>query len=93
MNDPLLLNNERGVVVVIYGMGKRVTLDPELFWKLPKLQDALPLRYAAVHMCQTRSLHSSLFAYLTMAFNAFTRIRIRMYHGEFGQLFAFTSEI
>ena len=84
-NPNLQSETERGFVLVFYALGEQAfpAPNPDLRWKMAKLQEALPVKIVAVHLCKDKSVHNQMFAYLMMAFNAFTRIRIRMHYGEF----------
>ena len=82
MSHPQLQSNANQITAVVYGLGQEVPPNPQVYWKVPKLQYALPIKFTAIHMCQDRSIHSSLFAYVTMAFNAFTLIRVKTHTGK-----------
>ncbi|CAJ1970008.1 unnamed protein product [Cylindrotheca closterium] len=77
-----------GIVTIIYGVGCQSVPNRAFSWKFPKIAEGLPVRISAVHMCQSKSLYSMAFAFVMMAFDAFTRIRIKTHSGTHDEVMA-----
>jgi hypothetical protein len=72
----------KGSVGVLWGFkhgSKKMT--PETVWKQIELTRALPMRVAALHLCQDNHLSHRVFSALKFFLDTFTRLRIRSHYG------------
>lgn len=76
--------NRKGLVAVLYniGLGAKSGLLSDVSWKLPKVNEGLPVRVAAVHICYDKADWKPIDSILKLAFNTFAKVRIRTYYGE-----------
>lgn len=85
-----------GGVLVLYMLGPdskiegRTNSEParKNVWKLCQLMRGLPCRLSAIHFCYDSMAWSPLMVTIKMAFNAFTRIRMRSHYGSHAKCMA-----
>ena len=56
--------------------------DPELLWKLPKLNEGSPMRITAIHWCWSHEIWKERQGLMKTAFSTPLKVRIRVHHGE-----------
>ena len=55
--------------------------DPELLWKLPKLNEGSPMRITAIHWCWSHEVWMERKAILKTAFSTPSKVRLRVHNG------------
>lgn len=62
--------------------GKGSVGNPDLLWKLPKLNEGLPMRISALHWCWSHEVWRERQALLKNSYSNPIKVRIRVHHGE-----------
>ena len=56
--------------------------DPDLLWKLPKLNEGSPMRLSAIHFCWNDAVWEERQAILKSALSKPLKVRIKVHRGE-----------
>ena len=86
--------NRKGLVTILYFVGSttKPAVISEAGWKLPKVNEGLPMRVAAIHMCYDTRHWTPVHSIIKLAFNTFAKVRVRTHYGKtcsVGALFVF----
>jgi len=75
---------KHGMVCLLYMLAREpgTPMPYDQAWELPEVSSALPLRFAAFHMCHNNKWLAPLLAFIKSSFNLLTRIRIRVHYGS-----------
>ncbi|CAJ1939496.1 unnamed protein product [Cylindrotheca closterium] len=74
----------RGTVTIAYYLGHGPTsgFNSDISWKMPKMNEGLPMRVVAIHMCYDTGAWTPVHSVVKLAFNTFAKVRIRMHYGS-----------
>lgn len=81
-----LETQKKGMVIVMWGLGPSERVEPLSFqhtMKQVKNMESLPMRVVAIHFCYDHWYIIPVLATLKVAFDVFTRLRIRSHYGEY----------
>eukprot|EP00980_Cylindrotheca_fusiformis_P027555 scaffold21162_cov83-Cylindrotheca_fusiformis.AAC.1 len=78
--DPV--SQQKGVVIVYYFNDfDGSEMKSEIYWKLPKLIQSIPIRAVASHLCYGNAQWRPAHALMKTSFNLFSRVRLRTHYG------------
>ena len=74
---------KNGFVLVIYLLGKKGEPDREMAWKTSALNNVLPIRVTAVHICLDDQHFKGLMSLILYAMGSLLRVRARCHSGMY----------